>query len=416
MSRFFSPLNFSWILTGLGIGIFSLLYQQNVSFHFKGGLNYILLNLAYLLILFLSRHKFSEKNSLDLLPFILGSLFLLMGDPLFENDQYRYLWEGKVIAAGHNPYQLPPNSPLLSSLYFEKHSLIYAPQLTTIYPPIALGIFTLLSPLSYEWGLRILMLLSAFLIWHILKFCQSKGAHPLHLALVFPYLQKEFIQGVHIDSLAVAFFLLSLYATRFTLLFHFASFFTKLLNIITAPFQIDPREGLSKQIHRLLYLLLPLPLLIGFAVFFMDFEKLSGVRAFTSHWYWNPGLYSLFYQVLELPLWWSRLLCLASYTLYYLFIFSLFYAKRLDREKSFLLIFAGLLFFSPVFNPWYALWFLPFALIQRSKYAILAVFFSCMSYMAYGSLPLVPYALVLTHIWFPLLLLDERKNLLTRNC
>src|SRR5574341_497972 len=41
---------------------------------------------------------------------------LLWTQPVLSDDMYRYVWDGKVQAAGINPYLYPPESPELSHL------------------------------------------------------------------------------------------------------------------------------------------------------------------------------------------------------------------------------------------------------------------------------------------------------------
>ncbi len=54
------------------------------------------------------------------------------------DDMHRYIWEGRVTAAGHNPYVLAPDAPALQQLATTapEHPLINHPSWPAIYPPL----------------------------------------------------------------------------------------------------------------------------------------------------------------------------------------------------------------------------------------------------------------------------------------
>ena len=71
---------------------------------------------------------------------------------LFDNDIWRYLWDGHVGARGVNPYYLEPSSPGLDTLadsaadntvWGDIRANVNHPDIPTIYPPLAQGVFRL---------------------------------------------------------------------------------------------------------------------------------------------------------------------------------------------------------------------------------------------------------------------------------
>src|SRR5205085_920200 len=86
---------------------------------------------------------------------ILGSaaalrLVVVLAPPYLSTDIYRYIWDGRVIAAGINPYRHIPTDPELAGLrdaeiFPNINRNNYAP---TIYPPAAEAIFFAVSRLS----------------------------------------------------------------------------------------------------------------------------------------------------------------------------------------------------------------------------------------------------------------------------
>jgi alpha-1,6-mannosyltransferase len=74
---------------------------------------------------------------------LLMRLALLFVEPYLSTDIYRYIWDGRVQAAGINPYQYVPSAPELAHL---RDPAIYpninrADSAVTIYPPTAQAIF-----------------------------------------------------------------------------------------------------------------------------------------------------------------------------------------------------------------------------------------------------------------------------------
>src|SRR5437763_1627343 len=70
-------------------------------------------------------------------------LMALFAPPYLSSDIYRYVWDGRVLAAGINPYRYIPTDPQLDHLrdpaiWPEINRSNYAP---TIYPPAAQAIF-----------------------------------------------------------------------------------------------------------------------------------------------------------------------------------------------------------------------------------------------------------------------------------
>jgi alpha-1,6-mannosyltransferase len=72
---------------------------------------------------------------------------LLLSPPILSSDVYRYVWDGRVQAAGINPYRYVPDDPALASLrdislFPHINRADYAP---TIYPPAAQFVFGLVG-------------------------------------------------------------------------------------------------------------------------------------------------------------------------------------------------------------------------------------------------------------------------------
>lgn len=78
---------------------------------------------------------------------ILLRLLLLPLPPSLSDDTLRYVWDGRVVSAGFDPYRLAPESETLSPLRDELWQRMPHKHVPTVYPPLALGFFTLASQL-----------------------------------------------------------------------------------------------------------------------------------------------------------------------------------------------------------------------------------------------------------------------------
>ena len=87
---------------------------------------------------------------------------LLVSPPFMSSDIYRYVWDGRVQAAGINPYRYVPADPALAGL---RDSAIYpninrAAYAHTIYPPAAQAIFAAVGRVSQTvWATKLALLL-----------------------------------------------------------------------------------------------------------------------------------------------------------------------------------------------------------------------------------------------------------------
>jgi hypothetical protein len=74
---------------------------------------------------------------------------VLAAPPTLSGDMYRYLWDGKVLLSGVNPYRLPPSAPELAALRDAHWAMLNHGDLPTIYPPLLLLLFAGVSWISH---------------------------------------------------------------------------------------------------------------------------------------------------------------------------------------------------------------------------------------------------------------------------
>jgi len=142
----------------------------------------------------------------------------LFAPDTLSDDIYRYIWDGRVQAAGINPYRYVPADPALAFLrdneiYPHINRADYAP---TIYPPVAQMIFFLVTRLQ-ETGVAIRLAMLGFeavTIATILALLRSDGLPPERVVIYawHPLPIWEFAGVGHVDAAAVAFLCLALLA------------------------------------------------------------------------------------------------------------------------------------------------------------------------------------------------------------
>lgn len=144
-------------------------------------------------------------------------LIVVVAPPASE-DVYRYVWDGRVQAAGINPYRYLPVDPALQTLRDEKiYPMInranYAP---TIYPPMAQIVYFAATRISETVTFMKLVAIAfeGLAIWAILRLLQSRGlaSSRVLLYLWHPLPLWSFAGDGHIDAAAIAFLLLAFVA------------------------------------------------------------------------------------------------------------------------------------------------------------------------------------------------------------
>jgi len=147
---------------------------------------------------------------------LVARLALAVHPPALSDDVYRYVWDGRVQAAGINPYRFPPQSPALVQLrdarVYEAVNRKFAP---TIYPPAAQAVFRVAyaaKPDSVRWTKLVFVGVDAIAILLLGLLLRRHGRRP-ELALLYawhPLALVEVGHSGHVDVVAVALLLGSL--------------------------------------------------------------------------------------------------------------------------------------------------------------------------------------------------------------
>ncbi|MBA3240102.1 MAG: DUF2029 domain-containing protein [Acidobacteria bacterium] len=206
-----------------------LLVLYRLGLHAKGSesiLWFIKLALAqgiiYLVATYLILRARPARSTLFLI-ILFAALFrlsILFAPPYLSSDIYRYVWDGRVQAAGINPYRyIPADEPLAGlrdeEIYSQINRRDYA---HTIYPPGAQIIYFLATRASESvtWMKAFMIGFEALTLYALIQLLASFNL-PVQRVLLYawhPLVVWEFAGSGHVDAAMIAFIALALLARR----------------------------------------------------------------------------------------------------------------------------------------------------------------------------------------------------------
>ena len=145
--RRLAPVAFALPLVAANLG---LLLVFDLARHM--GLTLALLGAAFLGLLLIAPRLEAARVPVGgavLLGALLLRLPLLPIPPTLSDDVLRYLWDGKVAAAGMNPYALAPEAEKLTPLRDEIWRRLPHKRVPTVYPPLSLAAFSIAIRLPF---------------------------------------------------------------------------------------------------------------------------------------------------------------------------------------------------------------------------------------------------------------------------
>lgn len=236
---------------------------------------------------------------------------MFVSTPILEDDYYRYLWDGAVVATGLNPYQFSPEQALTGDVPVELQQLasesgpvierINHPHVRTIYPLVAQGFFAVshvLGPWSlFAW--RFILLIGDCVTLILLILILKAVNLPLQWLVVYwwnPLIIKETFNSGHLDVLALPFVLATLlFMIRkrylIAVIMLALATVTKLWPFVLLPLVVRP---LFKKPKRLAQTLLVFVLIITtcfIPVFAAKLNSSSGFVAYSRSWENNSFLF-----------------------------------------------------------------------------------------------------------------------------
>ncbi|WP_276497322.1 hypothetical protein [Pontibacter litorisediminis] len=184
----------------------------------------LLYAVVFLAYLYVTHQRFSLRHGIAAA--ILFRLIFLLATPALSDDYFRFVWDGRLLAAGVNPYlYLPeflmqPDAPQVPGITQELFAQLNSQQYYSVYPPVSQAVFWLAAQLSPHSILgsvvvmRCILLLaemgSILLLWRLLRKMALPEKHVLLYALN-PLVILELVGNLHFEALMIFFLLLALY-------------------------------------------------------------------------------------------------------------------------------------------------------------------------------------------------------------
>ncbi|MGE4131459.1 MAG: hypothetical protein AB7F86_07455 [Bdellovibrionales bacterium] len=338
-----------------------------------------LFSVQFALFLFIVKGAMAHSLSVRIIfaVAVTARLTLLFTDPVLEDDYWRYLWDGRVLANGYNPYAYKPMDSALDSLDVEYREKIGFKEFGTIYPPVSMGVFAFSHLLFADSlvGLKFILCffdLGTALI--LLLWLTRFGVAPQWVAMftLNPLILKEIANSGHLDSIAMFCSVLSAYLFSLGK----SNGLEKLTGIgwfILGLAALSKWYALS---FAPLYWVLdqrrirgPVILISTILAFYLPFigageHLLNGSQAFAQFWVFNAGLFKALQWVIRDD-YIARVASGALFAGYLMWLSK--NIRSIDELPTRLTQLLGaLLLLSPVVNAWYVLWILPFAVLSRS--------------------------------------------------
>lgn len=227
---------------------------------------------------------------------ILPRLLLLPSEPRLSEDLYRYLWDGRLVAEGVNPFPHAPADPALARYHDALLGRLNHADVPTIYPPMAQFLFGAAARLAAEpWAWKATLLaLEALLLLGLASLLRARGQPRERLLLYFwnPLVIVESFGSGHVDLAAAAFlvFALALHERerpRLSGLAFAAAVLVKYMPLLLVPALLRRRAYGTLAVAALAAGALFLPFLgAGPALW-------TGLATYLRHWEFNGSLYAI---------------------------------------------------------------------------------------------------------------------------
>jgi len=342
---------------------------------------------------------------------ILIRLLFIPSDPVLSDDVYRYLWDGRVNAAGINPYQFTPESSELYSLRDkEVYPNINFPDIATVYPPLAQFYFLIndwIGGRVVTW--KFILLIMEVLVWvlliRLLNFFSINKSR-VFIFIYNPLLIIETYQGGHLEIIGVFFFWLALYEFYNRRDWRSISFYT--FAVLTKFLPLFSGIALLwKHTSRKIILMLGIALVLLLPFSLSGTIPLPGLFSYLNRWEFNGAAFQFtvsIFKMLQFPEFKWMTLDLSGHSetfhigtgYYYKILAVLFFillvVDQLNKFRptarfytiSYIqagFVFTGaILLLTPTLYPWYIIWILPFLIFIPNFSWILFTFLIQFSY------------------------------------
>lgn len=321
---------------------------------------------------------------------IVFRLIGVWGDPILEDDYYRYLLDACLFFTHGSPYGIAPESLFaINTLTPECNAMLTGvnnPNLATIYAPFLQYIFVLshmISPVNLDLLQFIIVLFDLCIIYMLGKLA------PARMVLLYawcPLVIKEFAFTAHPDVIGVSLLLAALVArksgkTALGCILIAVACCTKVFALAALPYFLFRQHFRYWIVVAATVFSMYLPFLLE-----QPHTDLAILKHFARTWLFNAPVFYLLAELLTDQV--ARYVSFSLFFLWYCYYFVRYQQTNRSTDMPRMdWIFGLLLMLSPVLNAWYLVWVLPFAVIWPSVWAWTASVVIVLSYVIGLHLP-----------------------------
>jgi alpha-1,6-mannosyltransferase len=312
---------------------------------------------------------------------VLLRLLALPITPPFEDDYFRYLWDGYQTFHARTPFGIAPETAFGDGSIPEALRAVLAginhPELPTIYGPALQYLFAVAAALAPG---SLVALKGVLLACDIALLCMlARHCAPASLLLYAwnPLVISEVAINAHADGF-VALLLLtaaeSAWRSRWTVsgaILGVAFAAKAPLAVLAAPVMLAEALTREARLRSVLHFgagaILATVAMYG-PFLLRDATELDGLRVFATQWEFNAGAFGILrYALGDTPARATAALLIAAVTI---IVSWLHQQSRSPAERrlhsALVIVILATLWFSPAVNPWYLLWALPLAAARRA--------------------------------------------------
>lgn len=349
-----------------------------------------------------SLHK--PLDRLPLAPVIAWAIvFRLTGlffSPIYEDDFYRYLWDGFLFSYLGTPYGPAPSDFFGDTSIPETMQSILDgtnyPDIPTIYAPVLQYSFLLSHWLFPADVLGLKLLYTIVDIGLIFVLAALSNRHAVILYAWCPLIIKEIAFTAHPDGLGVFLLIASVLALRRLRLKTAAvllalSVCTKVFALLLAPLILMRCKLQHIGLFALTVALIYTPFVLS------SNADLAGLAVFARDWQFNGSIHALLVHGLNEGA--AKWLCAIFFISFYIVYSGYFFLNKQQLIPRGDWIFAVFFLLSPVVNAWYLIWMLAFAAIFPSRWAWSASVAVLLSYVTGATVDSGHMALYQQPLW-----------------
>ncbi len=377
--------------------------------------DYVKLILLYTGLFFLcykliqiTKHNF---KFLVVVSFIFRLIFLL-AIPNLSQDFYRFIWDGRMILEGFNPYLFTPESFINKSLFpinqaqelYNGMGALNGSHYTN-YPPInqlcfvIAGLFANKSILGSVIVMRLLIILADFGTLYFGRKLLQKLKLPIHNIFWYilnPFIIIELTGNLHFEAVMIFFLVWSLYLLhcgkwKWAAVILGLSISVKLIPLIFLPLFFQ-KLGFKKSI--LFYSIVGLVTLILFSPFysslFLD-NYVETISLWFQNFEFNASIYYIFREIGYLFRGWNEIAIIGKIipviVICFILIVTFLRKNKTTAELITVMLFVLSFYYftATTVHPWYIATLLILSIFTKYKFPLVWSFIIIISYLAYAN-------------------------------